>query len=354
VARFVKSDRRPVAISVKFRSFDSWQDLKQRVSDYAAVGVTGVVVSDHLFTDRRQPGGAADRHDGPIVLGALAATFPDLHLSLLVANVGLQHPYFVIRHFAELAHLFGGRRFTLGLGAGWNREEFACLGLEMPSHEKRIQRLESSCALARELLASGFADGGLSNEVLRYDKLPLVPFPRPAPALAVGGGSSRALAVAARFADVVDFDAAHPWSSQTYGAVPDGKTIDMLRRLRTTDDHILDMQSAVRRARQESDSAVHNQEYSININSIRFGAAEAVYGRLRDDLRQRLSISIAPDELPDSLDRCPFVLMGSVEQMGSALLDRIELLNLDRVVLPDEADTLRLLRELDLPRSRQP
>ncbi len=334
------------AFSIKLRDFASWDDLVSRVDSWLGVGVSGVVVSDHIFTERAVTRYRADRHEAAVVFAALAARFPQLTFSLLVSNVGLQHPFFVIRQFAELSYLFGGDRFTLGLGAGWNRAEFNSLGLKMPDHKKRISRLAASCELALELFERGMAQNGSLESGLAYERLPLVPVPGIRPLLAVGGASRPVLDVAARFADVVDFDAAHPWSKSQYEHQIDGKTMDILRRLRTTTWDVVQAQDTLRGYQAKCGRGEEQLLFSININSVVVGDAQSLRAKLKHDLTARLQTSLSDDLFPVDLGECPFVLCGQLDEMLEALKLQSQALSLDRIVLPDNSDTFLLLQRL--------
>ena len=85
-----------------------------------------------------------------VILSCIGAMSSSLELGTIVSNVSLQHPIFLLRHFAQLATLYGPDRIIAGLGGGWNAEEFQAIGLEMPSHAERLQRLRQSVIFARD------------------------------------------------------------------------------------------------------------------------------------------------------------------------------------------------------------
>ena len=93
------------------------EDLRTSILSWEALGVAGVLVSDHLFFSA-EPGeeGVVRPPDPIVVLSALGTLSDHMAIGTIVANVALLHPALVIRHFAQLAALFGGQRVV-----GWPR-----------------------------------------------------------------------------------------------------------------------------------------------------------------------------------------------------------------------------------------
>src|ERR1041385_6297441 len=119
-------------------------DLARDVRRLEDLGVTGVLVTDHLFMDGPgRPRSETQRPNEPMtVLAAVAALSDRLNIGTIVSNIALLHPALVVRQFAQLAALVVGERVLAGLGAGWNRTEFEALGCTMPKHAERLDRLE--------------------------------------------------------------------------------------------------------------------------------------------------------------------------------------------------------------------
>ena len=124
-------------------------------------------------------------------------------IATLVANVGLGHPLPLLRRFANLAVIHGATRVYAGLGAGWSRAEFEALGLPMPPHRARLERLAETARLARTLFDEGWADRGRGPR-----RTPSTfrsrPRRREPPRLLLGGGPGDILELAARYADHID------------------------------------------------------------------------------------------------------------------------------------------------------
>jgi alkanesulfonate monooxygenase SsuD/methylene tetrahydromethanopterin reductase-like flavin-dependent oxidoreductase (luciferase family) len=108
-----------------------------------ALGFDEVWVSDHLFFDLSKYGGPARRFGTPecfTMLTAIAAGTSQVRFGSLVLNVSLRHPRVLVEQARSLDE-FGGRRFDLGLGAGWYEPEFDSAGIPFGTAGQRIERL---------------------------------------------------------------------------------------------------------------------------------------------------------------------------------------------------------------------
>src|SRR4051794_21682843 len=75
-----------------------------------SLGVTGVAQGDHPFIPTAPYASpiAAMAAECLTVLTTVAAHSDRLRIATLVANVGIQHPLFLLRRFANLAVIHGG------------------------------------------------------------------------------------------------------------------------------------------------------------------------------------------------------------------------------------------------------
>ena len=284
--------------------------LRPRIERLDALGVEGVLLPDHLFF---APGGdradAFRTNDPIVVLGAIAAMSGRLRLGTLVANVGIAHPALILRHFAQLAGLVGGERVLAGIGAGWNTEEFDALGIDMPPHGARLDRLEEACRLARALFDDGIAaiDG---DHVVTRD-LPVAPRFGVAPKLLLGGGSDRLLEIAGRYADHVDLNG----SSRRR---PLGRALPLFddgpRRHATTVADLVDSAARVR-------------------------SVAEVAGRPHPALSVVIDTLTVGREPDPSLTDCPYVLGGDPARIAAAAAERVERIGLQALVLPESPDS---------------
>jgi len=266
--------------------------------------------------------------DPYILLAAAGAVTERAKLGTIVANAGLQHPALLLRHFCQLARLFGGERVYAGLGAGWNREEFEALGLAWHAHGRRLQRLEETMALGRQLFDDGY--GHLEGSEIIADDLPLSPDPGVAPRLMLGGGSARALRIAGAYADHVDLNApstAGKVSATVGGAVTVAE--DNRKRLATTLAGLAESVVALAEAATEAGRPVPTTSVMLT-HVVSCPAAEI------EETERRLCEGYGLGPLP--LGQCPFALVGPPERMVELLEERAERLGLAAVILPGSGD----------------
>jgi alkanesulfonate monooxygenase SsuD/methylene tetrahydromethanopterin reductase-like flavin-dependent oxidoreductase (luciferase family) len=284
-------------------------ELRQHVARIEERGATGVLIPDHLFTSVAGAARAqARRGSDPIVLLAAIATMSNhLTVGTSVSNVGFLHPALVLRSFAQLAVLVGGERVLAGLGAGWNREEFEALGMDMPSFSKRMDRLEEAARLARDLFDHGMASLEGSQVVAR--DLPLAPLPHTPPRLFLGGGSDRLLEIAGRYADALDLNG----TSQA-GALrgPNLGQADAQRRLSTT---VNGLQASVQRVAEVASAAgrpASAVSVSVLINHV-------VFCNENQRIEEARRITTAAGLPASTLEECPYVLLGEPQRMLATL-----------------------------------
>jgi probable F420-dependent oxidoreductase len=108
-------------------------------------GFDSIWIGDHLLY--RSPERAP--WEAWTLLSALAAATSRVRLGPLVACAGF-HPPGVIAKMAATVDEVSGGRFVLGLGAGWNADEFAAFGIP---YDRRVSRFAESFAIVRGLLA---------------------------------------------------------------------------------------------------------------------------------------------------------------------------------------------------------
>jgi alkanesulfonate monooxygenase SsuD/methylene tetrahydromethanopterin reductase-like flavin-dependent oxidoreductase (luciferase family) len=181
----------------------------ERVAGYAeraeALGFAQVWVSDHFWTDLARYGGPAGRQ-GTLecwtTLAGLAMRTSRVRLGSLVLAAGFRPPGLLAKMIATLDRLSGGR-LDVGLGAGWNQDEFVESGLPWGGPRERVARLEETLQLLRALLDDPETPTTFEGRFASARGARVIPGPvqRPWPPLWVGGRGDRMLGVAARAAD---------------------------------------------------------------------------------------------------------------------------------------------------------
>ncbi len=150
-------------------------------------GFDSIWMGDHLLY--------RDRHGterGPLeawtLLSALAAATERVRLGPLVACTAFHPPGLIAKMAATIGEVSAGR-FVLGLGAGWNEDEFRAFGLP---YDKRVSRFEEAFAIVR-----GMLDGErvtLDGAYAQAEDLVLLPEPAHRVPLMIGSNGPRMLA----------------------------------------------------------------------------------------------------------------------------------------------------------------
>lgn len=108
------------------RRLQTVQDFARRAEDY---GYDVVHVADHLYTTAPFP-----------IMTAMALATQTLRVGTFVLNAAFYRPALLAREVTSLRDLSGGR-FDLGLGTGYNKDEFDEAELDYPSAGERVDWL---------------------------------------------------------------------------------------------------------------------------------------------------------------------------------------------------------------------
>jgi len=139
--------------------------------------------------------------EGWTMLAALAGVTKRLRLGVMVTGNPYRHPA-VLANMAASLDVIADGRLELGIGAGWNEEESAAYGIDLPPLRERFDRLEEACAVLDLLLTRPTSSFDGTYYHLTDARCEPKPVQRPRPPFVVGGaGEKRTLRIAARFAD---------------------------------------------------------------------------------------------------------------------------------------------------------
>jgi alkanesulfonate monooxygenase SsuD/methylene tetrahydromethanopterin reductase-like flavin-dependent oxidoreductase (luciferase family) len=160
-----------------------------------AVGFDSIWLGDHLLY-RGDGGPERGPWDAWTLLAALAAVTERVQLGPLVACTAFHPPGLIARMAAAIADVSGGR-FVLGLGAGWNEEEFRAFGLP---YDQRVSRFAESFSVIRGLLAGERVT--LEGSYCQAEDAVLLPAPPEPPRLMIGSNGPRMLGITLPHVDV--------------------------------------------------------------------------------------------------------------------------------------------------------
>lgn len=181
-------------LSMTLRSFaaddpGSWAPLLDRARTLDGAGIDRLVVSDHVAfgermeayadpsvggrTDGKQPTGPDGHWLEPLtVLATVAGVTDRIRLGTSILIAALRRPVVLAKTVATLDVLSGGR-VDLGVGVGWQREEYEAAGLPFEGRGRLLDHTLEVCqALWRHERAS------YTSDELRFEGIHAMPKPR--------------------------------------------------------------------------------------------------------------------------------------------------------------------------------
>jgi F420-dependent oxidoreductase-like protein len=190
---------------------DGLKELGNKLGEIARtaddVGFSSLWVMDHFFQigsrDRSMGLGPAEDEmlEGYSTLSYLAGMTKKVTLGTMVTGVVYRHPGILIKTVTTLDVLSGGRAY-LGIGAAWNEREAKGLGVPFPSTKERLERLEETLQIAKQMWSEN--NGPFTGRHFQLAETLCSPQPlsRPHPPILIGGsGEKKTLRLVAKYAD---------------------------------------------------------------------------------------------------------------------------------------------------------
>ena len=140
--------------------------------------------------------------EGWTVLSMLAGITTKIKLGTLVTGIIYRYPSVLAKIAATLDVLCKGRLF-MGIGAAWNEQESLAYGINFPSNQERLHRLEEAIQIIRKMWTEEpYASfNGKYYQIINAYCNPK-PIQKPSPPILVGGsGERKTLKIVAKHAD---------------------------------------------------------------------------------------------------------------------------------------------------------
>jgi probable F420-dependent oxidoreductase len=229
-------------------------------------------------------------------LTAAACATTRLRLSMFVLANDMRHPGVLAKEVATLDVLSGGR-VELGLGAGWDRADYAALGIPFDRPPVRIARLEESVRAIRALLAG--EEVSAHGEHYQLEGLSVRPRPIQAGGVPIvlGGGGRTMLSLAGRLADIVSVATENNGRNDRSVLGPD------IRRAAVEDQ--------IGWVRQAAGARFDHIELNLRVRMVAIGVDREAKARIGAE-----GMDCSADDLLGS----PFCLLGSVDEVADQLL----------------------------------
>ena len=265
----------------------TWADSARELE---SAGYSTLFAPDHL-----------DEGYGPITaMATAAAATTTLQVATAVFAADFRHPAILARELASIDQLSRGR-LEVGIGAGYQVNDYAGSGIRMDSPGARVDRMIEHVTVLKGLFADGpFDFAGQHYQITALDGSPK-PYRPGGPPILVAGGGRRMLTFAAAHADIVGVNGSLPTSTQRSGSAPDALPASIDRKLAWI--------RAAAGAR-FSELEIHAWLRFARVTSDPQAAAAQLTGRFGAD--------------PDQVLASPIVLLGSPGEIVERLHERRE------------------------------
>jgi probable F420-dependent oxidoreductase len=177
----------------EFQTQDAVREMSVALENF---GIDACYVTDHPAPDAAWlHANGHDALDPFAAFGFVAASTSRLLMHTNILVMAYRNPFLTAKSAATLQTLSSGR-LILGVGAGYQKSEFAALGVDF---HKRGKLFDEALEVIRLAWAGGpVAFDGTTFTAIGNEPRPV---PNPAPPIWIGGGSDKAIERAARFGD---------------------------------------------------------------------------------------------------------------------------------------------------------
>jgi probable F420-dependent oxidoreductase len=148
---------RPLKIGVQLPEVEydyDWPELKAIARVAEKIGLDSIWLGDHLMYRPVDGQPARGPFEAWSTMAALAAVTDRVQIGPLVASLGFHTPPMIAKKAATIDRISGGR-FVLGVGSGWNEDEYRGYGVPF---DHRASRFAEALTIIRALFATGACD----------------------------------------------------------------------------------------------------------------------------------------------------------------------------------------------------
>jgi F420-dependent oxidoreductase-like protein len=201
------------------------------------VGFARLSVMDHVWQIHINGPKEHDMLEAYTALGFLASQTERVELLTLVTGVTYRAPGLLAKAVSTLDVLSGGRAW-LGLGAGWNEEEAAGLGLGYGPTKERFERLEEALQICLQMWSADIGPYTGAHYTLAStlnSPQPIATSTRARPRIMIGGGGEKkTLRLVAKYADACNLiggaEAAHKLTVLREHCANEGRDYDSIEK----------------------------------------------------------------------------------------------------------------------------
>jgi probable F420-dependent oxidoreductase len=300
-----------------------------------ALGFHSVSLDDHFFMRGLMETERTPHLECFTTLSAIAAVTKSVQLVQMVTSMSYRNPALLAKMTSTLDHISGGR-VTVGVGAGWFRQEYAAYNFPYPSNAERIDQLADGIRVLKTMWTED--EPTYRGRYFLVEKAYNFPKPlqKPHPPLLIGGSGRKVLKITAAEADIANL----------IPPITKGE-VDLVEALKFDKPELLRRIDILR----EYAKAAGRDPNAIEIS----GNSFVLVGRDRSQADAIVQATAAAMRVPDieAARRSPQVLAGTIDDVKREIRSRIETLGITYFFLSFIApDTLELFAREVMPEFR--
>ena len=169
-----------------------YMDDVNRLLNYVKGHFHSAWLIDHLQSNN------SDMLEGWTTLTYLSALHPELQWGHTVICQSFRNPALLAKMAATVQFMSGGR-YTLGIGAGWNEEEYLAYGYDFPPPGTRVEELDEALHIIKAMWTQEKTT--FQGKHYRVIDAYCEPKPDPIPTIMVGAFKPKMLRLTAKYAD---------------------------------------------------------------------------------------------------------------------------------------------------------
>jgi len=184
---------------------DQWTTMRDLAQAADSGPFESIWVYDHFHTVPVPTDEAT--HEAWSLMAAFAASTQRVRLGQMCTCMGYRNPAYLAKVAATIDIVSGGR-VEMGIGAGWYEHEWRAYGYGFPRAGERLAMLDEGVQIMRQLWTTGTAT--LAGKHYQVDGAIGRPLPLQdggIPLWIAGGGETKTLRIAAKYAKYTNFDA---------------------------------------------------------------------------------------------------------------------------------------------------
>jgi len=299
-----------------------------------ARGFYSINLNDHYFTPFGPP--QTPQLECFTALTAIAASTTKLRVGPCVAAMSFRPPPLLAKIAATL-DIFSNGRLDLGLGAGWQPEEYRAHAIPYPSNAERIDQLAEGVKLIRAMWTE--AEPTYHGRYFSIDKAYGNPRPmqKPHPPIMIGGSGPKVLQIAGADADIINLIPPVLHGKDPYSA-----------------DHAVLVKFDQAKLKQRIQMLQQfAKEAGRDPNAIEIGGLVALtVAKSKSDADAAVRRTVAETGFPDeeAARRAPVVLIGTPDEVKRELRSRIEATGMTYfIVFPTSEESVELFAKQVMP-----